>query len=210
MRGATFGPGRAIAPTAALILALAGCSSPPEAPPRPWPTSTPPDVTYTIDITPESNSLTWDYEVRNDGATVLAVVNGPDPSAPDEEPPVWVVNAGGGTVEVSQRLHDQPEGLLLEEPIRAGASILRPGESLTGSATVPLALQLHHPHVRADDLESYPGYAVPDDPTDVVFCLGVLEIAPDRDEAWPFTHDGMARGQHLLCSEPHTLTDAPD
>ena len=162
-------------------------------------------MTYTIDLSPAEDSLTWQYEVRNDGTTRIAVLNGPERAAPDDDPPVWVVNAGDGTVEVSQRLHDLPDGLAYDEPLYAGGSILEPGESLTGSATVALPLALHHPHVRESDLDSYPGYALPERPQNVMFCLGILELAPDWDDSWWFAHDGMARDQHLLCTDTEPL-----
>lgn len=193
---------RSFALVIAAALGLTGCSGTPGAPPTPQPTTPRPRVTFTAELTATPESLTWEYSLRNDGTTAVAVFNGPDRAAPDDDPPVWVVNAGGGRVEVSQRLHDLPEGVLAAEPYYVGGSTLEPGESLTGRASVALPLRLHYPYASVAD----EGYAPPDDPKDVIFCLGVMERPAGAEPVEWFAHDAWATGmQHRVCSEPHPL-----
>lgn len=192
----------AVAALAVATATLVGCSGAPDAPPTPQPTTPRPEVTFTAELTATAESLTWEYDLRNDGTTAVAVFNGPDRAAPDDAPPVWVVNAGGGRVEVSQRLHDLPEGVLAAEPFYVGGTTLEPGESLTGQASTPLPLALSYPYAGAAD----DAYAPPDDPKDVIFCLGFMARPAGAEHVEWFAHDAWATGmQHRACTEPYRL-----
>ena len=186
----------------ACVVGLGACSGSPSSPTTPQPTTAPPSVTFVAELTVTDSALTWDYSLRNDGETAVAVFNGPDRAAPDDPPPVWVVNAGGGRVEVSQRLHDLPEGVLAEEPSYVGGTTLEPGESLTGRASTTLPLRLHHPWATVAD----EGYAPPEDPEDVIFCLGIMERPAGAEHVEWFAHDAWATGmQHRVCTDPFPL-----
>ena len=192
----------AAAASAVATATLVGCSGAPAAPPTPQPTTPRPEVTFTAELTATAESLTWTYGLRNDGTTAVAVFNGPDRAAPDEAPPVWVVNAGERRVEVSQRLHDLPVGVLVAEPFYVGGTTLEPGESLTGEASTPLPLRLSYPYAGAAD----DSYVPSDDPRDVVFCIGFMARPAGAEHVEWFAHDAWATGmQHLACTEPHDL-----
>ena len=186
----------------AALTALVGCSGPPDAPPTPRPTTPAPEVTFSAQLTATDDSLTWEYSLRNDGDTAVAVFNGPDRGAPDEPAPVWVTSAGDGRVEVSQRLHDLPDGIMVEEPAYVGGTTLEPGEALVGRASTALPFQLDHPYAWAVD-ESY---EPAEDPTDVIFCLGVMTRPAGAEPVEWFAHDAWATSmQHRVCTEPYPL-----
>lgn len=187
---------------AAALGALTGCSGSPAVPPTPHPTTPAPHVTFTAHLTTTADSLTWEYALRNDGSTPVAVFNGPDRATPDDPAPVWVVNAGGGRVEVSQRLHDLPPGVAAAQPAEVGVSTLEPGESLEGSASVPLPLRLAYPYAAVADHR----YALPDHPKEVTFCLGIMAQARGDEPFTWYPHGGAATSlQHRVCTEPAPL-----
>ena len=94
-----------------------------------------------------------------------------------------------------------------------GATVLEPGASLAVTLEVPLPLERNQPF--GDDLGAGP-IALPDEPSEVRFCLGLLprsftDAAPDEDGVVLLAQtDASAAVQHLLCSDPTPLAERPD
>ncbi|GAA0796309.1 hypothetical protein [Spirilliplanes yamanashiensis] len=205
---------------AALLLVAAGACA---APAGPLPAAGGPvrSVFLTATLTRTPTALSWDYVLRNDEPTELAVFNGDpaddNPLAESPSPQAWVVPRDGTTVEVAQRLFAAPPTGGPHRSYLQYGTVLPPGATLSGRVTVPYPLTLTHPYGTAFD----PPLRLPDVRERVVFCIGVARPAdvpaaarPSGGPADPSAVPGArtqvyAHGadvpQHLVCAPPERL-----
>ena len=154
-------------------------------------------------FTRTQTALTWTYTLRNDELEAIAVFSGSEESSVSAG--AWVVPRDDDTIEVSQRLFAQPANVGLARPHTQFGTILRPGASLSGSATVLLPLRVAHPYGFAFE----PPLQLPSDADGMVFCVGMArakDFPPAGDDAAPsdagtanYVHAGGSR-QHLACA----------
>ena len=190
----------------AAVVPLTACSGNPPMTPEG------PDLKATLKATPARSDklLSWTYTLRNDEKAPIAVFNGTwGDNKPDDLPVVWVVGRSGGTVEVSERLFAPPENVGLARDYTQYGTILAPGAQLTGTADVSLPLRLSHPYDEAFD----PPLSFPNDPDEVIFCLGIARAAdvgpepPVTAGAPPLYRHSQSTvdREHLVCALPLRL-----
>jgi hypothetical protein len=159
---------------AAALLGTAACTDDaPALPDRPGPAVA---ATLTATFARTPTSLTWTYTLRNDEPGEIAVFSGGSADSDggvSNSTGAWVVPRDDTTVEVSQRLFDQPPGVGLARPYTQFGTVLPAGAVLSGSATVRLPLQVSHPYDFAFD----PPLRLGEQAGKVVFCVGVARAA---------------------------------
>lgn len=175
-----------------------------------------PPATFAADVVPGADGVRITYTLRNDGTGELLVVDGiPRPSGatvvygPDR---AYVTGAGADGILLSQRVFPWPDAGAMgwEQAPRVGVTRLAAGQELRRELTVPEPFVRAHPF--GDDLGDGP-VALPEQPREVTFCLGV--IAPPYAPALAYDERGetptVAHGneswaaQHQLCAEPVPL-----
>jgi hypothetical protein len=174
-----------------------------------------PDLKTTLDakLTRTPTRLTWTYTLRNDESSPIVVVNGPLADQPDAGPQVWITGRDDDTVEVAYRLLAPPEGVSVARPIDQAGTVVAPGATITGKAEVALPLEVRHPYAGAFD----PPMKLPDDPQNLIFCVGVAlasEVPPQPQPSSTagavYAHTSSAAAhQHLACTDPATVTGRP-
>lgn len=163
-------------------------------------------------IEPGPDALVISYEIRNDGAEPVLVLNqvpvqdAPAGSRREISPDaVYVTRRGGGLVEVAKRTFDQPDGVDLYAPFLLDATVVDPGAVLGEDLTVPLPLEGRSLHSGADGgLDE-----LPDRVERVVFCIGVIPTGGRDFGAGGeviSTNHGLD-GQRLLCSDEVALPE---
>ncbi len=172
-----------------------------------------PQVSAHLTVEVGGDAVSIDYRLVNDGDLALLVANRlPRPAGAGvsyDDALAYVTGAGEGSVEISQRVFPTPDGdgERVQAP-QIGATVLEPGSSLAVTLDVPLPLERNQPF--GDDLGAGP-ITLPDEVSDVSFCLGLLpralaDAAPDEDGVVLLAHtDASAAVQYLLCSEPTPL-----
>ena len=193
----------AAVPIAALVAATVACSA--DAPPLPDRTGPPVAATLSATLARTPEALTWTWTLRNDEPGEVAVFSGGPGEGPglSNAPEAFVVPRDDATVEVSQRLFEQPPNVGLARPYTQYGTLLPPGTTLSGTATVRLPLALSHPYGSFFK----PRLKLPEDPESVVFCLGVGR-AQDFTPPVPFEETGD--GPVAPSAAPETLYAPPD
>jgi hypothetical protein len=194
-----------------LALLVAGCGSD-DAPDSAEGTD---PATLEVDVETVDAGLRIRWTVTNDGDTPLLVLDDFQGDEPPGEPVQGAFVTGGegdgrgdGVVEVSRRLFPVRADLEgVQQQYGVAATELAPGASATATenVTVPFAFSPAAPVDGGADL--------PDDPAEVVFCLGVAD--PDRVDVGPLAaahghwfvlhSEANAARQTLLCGDPFDL-----
>lgn len=212
MDGRRRAAGRALAIVASVALLVAGCSSEPREPPTSKPTGPAPSVEFTASVHPRTTAIDISYRLVNRDDKVLYALNrvftaGFEDTFESKPNDVYVTVRPNGGVEIAKRAFDLPPGLLADAPAMLSGTPLAPGESVEESFSVALPLERRHPYGnRPDDGPT----ALPDPIRYVVFCLGVVDVAPQEIPAAPgkriYYHDtGVTKAQHVFCSDRVTL-----
>lgn len=204
--------GRALAIVASVALLVAGCSSEPREPPTSKPTGPAPSVEFTASVQPRTGAIDIRYRIVNRDDKVLYALNRVfSPEAVDEfestPNAVYVTVRPGGGVEIAKRAFDLPPNMMADVPAMLSGTPLVPGESVEESFSVSLPLARHHPYGNSPD---HGPTALPDPIRYVVFCLGVVDVAPQAIPAAPgkliYYHDtGVTGAQHVFCSDRVSL-----
>ena len=179
-----------------------------------------PDLAATLTAQPAvtAERITWTYTLRNDEAAPIAVFNGAwgdDP--PDAGPVSWVVAGPDDTIEVSQRVFAPPPGVGLARDFMQYGTVLQPGATLTGTAMASRPFRVNHPYGSIFE----PPLKLPEDPSEVVLCVGIARAADVPSEpvptptgaspapAGPLTYYRHSQStvdrEHLVCAPPLDL-----
>mgnify|MGYP001210798250 FL=1 len=196
-----------------LALAASGCTTEPSEPPTSKPTGPAPAVEFTASVEPKATAIDIRYRLVNRDDKVLYALNrvfsaGSADSFKSTPNDVYVTVRRGGGVEIAKRAFDLPPGMMADAPAMLSGTPLAPGESVEESFSVSRPLERRHPYGnRPEDGPT----ALPDPIRYVVFCLGVVDVAPLDIPAAPgkliFDHDAwVTQAQHVFCSDRVPLT----
>jgi len=184
-----------------------GCGGSDSGADEPAPNVSRPDIAADLDVALDGGGLAVRYTVTNDGSVPLLVVNRlPRPSGATvvfDDQVVYVVPDGDDRAEVAQRLFAAPAdgGVDYAQAPQAGATLITPGDTVSGDLVVPLPLE---PSAPFGEEELSSGVA------SARFCLGVLpasvtDAQPDDDGVVPLGHGPLADRQYLECSDDVAL-----
>jgi hypothetical protein len=199
------------------LLALGGCGSDDDAGSEPEADEGDPvtaDAGLDVEVEPIDAGFRITWTLANDGDSPLLVF---DDFRGDEAPGEPVQGAfvtggdddgrGDGVVEVSRRLFPVPDDLEGAQQYGVNASELAPGATATATENVTV------PFSYVPAASEGGGADLPDDPSELVFCVGVGD--PDQVDASPLSGapghwfvphtEANAAHQTLLCSDPHEL-----
>ncbi len=201
-------------------LALTGCGGEGDGSdgesPTPSSSADRPDLIFTDDVVVSDDSVQVTYSLKNTGsqpATVLnRVPNGPSGAAVDYDPSAAWVTGDDDEIVVSQQVFPRPDTdkMTWETSAVTGATTLAPGATLDGSVTVPRPFVRFHPYgndIGDGEIE------LPDDPSSVGFCLGVIatplvdgDTRPGNGAGLLVTNDDSTfERQYLFCGDPVPL-----
>ncbi len=172
----------------------------------------PAEASLDVDVERVDAGLRITWTVTNDGDVPLLVFDGLDGDEAPGEPVQGAYVTGGdgsglggddGVAEISRRLFPVPDDLEGVQQYGTNASELGPGATASQTENVSLPL---------DDAPAAPeggGEALPEDPSEAVFCLGVgpqdeLDASSNVTPGRWFVPHGEANTAHqtLLCSDP--------
>ena len=172
----------------------------------------PADASLHVDVERVDAGLRITWTVTNDGDVPLLVFDGLDGDEAPGEPVQGAyvtggdgsdVGGGNGVAEISRRLFPVPDDLEGVQQYGTNASELARGASASQTENVSLPLE-HAPAASEGG-----GEALPDDPSEAVFCLGVgpeddLDASSNVTPGHWFVPHGEANTAHqtLLCSDP--------
>lgn len=174
-----------------------------------------PAADFAADVTVGADDVTVTYTLATPGDGPLGVLDrvprGTSGAAVDYDPTAaWVVADGEDGIRLGQQVFARPEDddVARETQPVTGATLLQPGKSLEGTVTVPRPFVGSHPY--GDD-PADPEVALPQDPAEVRFCLGVLADTSvlhetPTGELVAANHAAGADLQYLFCSDPVPLT----
>lgn len=200
-----------------LVLTACGSEEPVTtegATPMPTSSAARPEADFTADVAVADDVVTVTWSLTNTGAVPLGVLDrvpsGSSGSAVDfDSGAAWVVADGDDRVQLGQQVLARPEadGVARETTPVTGATLLEPGTTLEGTATVPRPFVGFHPY--GED-PSDPELVLPADPVDVRFCLGVLadtSVLYETPRGVLVADDQEANValQYLFCSDPAAL-----
>lgn len=174
----------------------------------------PPGTSFEAEIQVEGDRLRVRWTLVNGGDTGLLVPDGVPRRGsgfPDDDRTRGYVTPGAGGIEVSQRLFAWPDkGKTLATPPTVGVTRVAPDETLSRQVVLDPPFAVHHPF--GTDLGDGP-LTLPEPPTVVTFCLGVLAppfhpslVLTEADGVETVRHGNVQfEAQHVFCSEPHEV-----
>lgn len=160
------------------------------------------DINYDYKFQVEKNFVRINYKLTNTGKNDYLIFNRGDSQKGYQKGLIYTEPVSETLIEISQKIMQEPQNSGCPDrymPIRAGASWLKAGETVTESVEVAFSSK---PVTPFDDCTRLPQFSGKE--TEFRFCLGVAQADSSKtkvDESGAVENWSSVKPQQLLCSK---------